>query len=62
MADRRNYATWQPDAVINERIQKQEGIQTNWQYRQYLQRNGNQVAGNNNGSGLKTRSPETPLL
>jgi len=25
MADGRNYATWQPDAVINERIQKQEG-------------------------------------
>jgi hypothetical protein len=24
MADGRNYASWQPDAVVNERIQKQE--------------------------------------
>ena len=40
MADGRNYATWQPDAVVNERIQRQEGIQSNWKYRQYLQHNG----------------------
>ena len=40
MTDGRNYASWQPDAVINQRIQKQEGIHTNWQYRQYLQKNG----------------------
>jgi len=40
MADGRNYASWQPDAVINRRIQKQEGIKNNWQYRQYLQHNG----------------------
>jgi hypothetical protein len=40
MADGRNYATWQPDAVVNQRIQKQEGIHSNWQYRQYLQHNG----------------------
>jgi hypothetical protein len=43
MADGRNYASWQPDAVVNERIQKQEGIQNNWQYRQYLQKNGIQI-------------------
>ena len=43
MADGRNYATWQPDAVINQRIQVQEGIQSNWQYRQYLQQNGLQI-------------------
>jgi hypothetical protein len=40
MADGRNYASWQPEAVINERIQKQENIQSNWQYRQFLQHNG----------------------
>ena len=40
MADGRNYASWQPDAVINQRIQRQEGIQNNWSYRQYLQNNG----------------------
>jgi hypothetical protein len=43
MADGRNYASWQPEAVINERIQKQEGIQTNWGYRQYLQNNADQI-------------------
>lgn len=40
MADGRNYASWQPDAVINKRIQKQENIHSNWAYRQYLQNNG----------------------
>ena len=40
MADGRNYASWQPDAIVNQRIQKQEGIHSNWQYRQYLQQNG----------------------
>lgn len=43
MSDGRNYASWQPEAVINERIQKQEGIHSNWQYRQYLQHNGLQI-------------------
>jgi hypothetical protein len=48
MADGRNYASWQPDAVINERIQKQEGIKTNWAYRNYLQKNGLQIMKYNN--------------
>ena len=43
MADGRNYSTWQPDAVVNERIQKQEGIHSNWQYRQYLQNNATHI-------------------
>jgi hypothetical protein len=40
MSDSRLWSQWQPDAVVNQRIQKQEGIQSNWQYRQYLQKNG----------------------
>jgi len=40
MADGRNYASWQPEAVINQRIQNQEGIKSNWDYRQYMQKNG----------------------
>jgi hypothetical protein len=43
MADGRNYASWQPDAVINERIQKQENITSNWAYRQYLTQNALQI-------------------
>lgn len=43
MADGRNYSNWQPDAVINHRIQQQEGITSNWNYRQFLQHNGQQI-------------------
>jgi hypothetical protein len=43
MTDGRNYASWQPDAVINTRIQVKEGIKSNWGYRQYLQKNGMQI-------------------
>jgi hypothetical protein len=43
MSDGRNWAQWQPDAVVNERIQAKEGIQTNWGYRQYLQHHGLQI-------------------
>ena len=43
MADGRNFAQWQPDAVVNNRIQQKEGIQNNWNYRQYLQHNGLQI-------------------
>ena len=40
MADGRTYSTWQPEAVINRRIQKEENIHSNWHYRQFLQTNG----------------------
>jgi hypothetical protein len=43
MADGRNWAQWQPDAVVNNRIQQKEGIQNNLSYRQYLQQNGLQI-------------------
>ena len=43
MSDGRNYASWQPEAVINKRIQTQENIKTNWGYRQYMQNNGIKV-------------------
>jgi hypothetical protein len=43
MADGRNYATWQPGAVINEQIRQKEGIKTNWQYRQYLTNNADSI-------------------
>jgi hypothetical protein len=43
MNDGRLWSQWQPDAQVNERIQQKEGIQTNWNYRQYLQSNGEQI-------------------
>ena len=54
MADGRNYATWQPDAVVNERIQRKEGIQSNWGYRQFLQNNGLQIMNFNNQEACYT--------
>lgn len=48
MADGRNWASWQPEAVINQRIQKQEGITNNWKYRQYLQNHGAKIMNYNN--------------
>ena len=43
MSDGRNFASWQPEAVINNRIQKQENIHSNWGYRQYMQKNGLEI-------------------
>lgn len=43
MSDGRLWSQWQPDAVVNERIQRKEGIRSNWQYRQFLQNNGQQI-------------------
>lgn len=43
MADGRLWSQWCPDALVNERIQKKEGIQSNWNYRQFLQHNGLQI-------------------
>jgi hypothetical protein len=48
MADGRNYSSWQPEAVINKRIQKQAGIDNNWSYRNYLQKNANKIMHYNN--------------
>lgn len=48
MSDGRLWSQWQPDAVVNERIQRQENIQSNWAYRQYLQKNGLQIMNYNN--------------
>jgi hypothetical protein len=43
MSDARLWSQWQADAIVNQRIQAKEGIQSNWQYRQFLQKNGLQI-------------------
>jgi hypothetical protein len=40
MDDGRAFSLWDPTAVINEKIRLQEGIKTNREYREYLQKNG----------------------
>jgi hypothetical protein len=54
MADGRLWSQWQPDAVVNQRIQKQEDIQTNWSYRQYLQNNAKQIIKYNSSQACYT--------
>ena len=43
MSDSRNFSSWQPEAVVNKRIQQQENIHTSWQYRQFLINNGREI-------------------
>ena len=47
MTDGRNYAKWQPGAVINEQIRQENNIKTNWQYRQYLTTNADAIIKSN---------------
>lgn len=39
MDDGRAYSLWDPTAVINEKIRRQENITSNREYREYLQKN-----------------------
>ena len=48
MADGRNFASWQPEAVVNQRIQEQENITSSWAYRQFMTNNGIQIMKYNN--------------
>ena len=36
-------ASWQPEAVVNNQIIKENGIQSNWQYRKYLTANAKSI-------------------
>jgi hypothetical protein len=48
MNDGRNYSSWQPEAIINERIRKAENIKSNWDYRRFLTNNATQIMKYNN--------------
>ena len=56
MNDGRNWASWQPEAVINNRIQSQENIHTNWAYRQYMVKNGIEIITNIKNSLIKQQN------
>jgi hypothetical protein len=43
MSDGRNYSGWQPEATINEQIRTENGIVSNWKYRQYLTNNASAI-------------------
>lgn len=68
------YSLWQPDASTNNKIQIDTGITSNWKYRQYIQKNANDImkyntmqsinnSGNNPYTLLNTKPTEnTPYL
>ncbi len=39
----RTYSSYQPEAVVNQRIQEVNNINTNWKYRQFLTQNADQI-------------------
>ena len=38
-----SYSLWQPEGATNKNIQQDNGIHSNWKYRQYMQKNANQI-------------------
>ena len=67
MTDGRNFSSWQPESIINDRIQKKENINTNWDYRKFMTKNGIEIMKINNQEsciylGLNTHynSNQTP--
>lgn len=43
LSDGRLFTSYQPEAVINERIQQDAHIKTNWDYRMFLQHNAEKI-------------------
>jgi hypothetical protein len=43
MMDNGLYASWQPEAIVNIKIQKDAKLTSNWKYRQYLQNNAQDI-------------------
>ena len=40
-------SSWQPEAVINDRILKNNGIKSNWEYRRFLSQNAKEILDHN---------------
>jgi len=47
MSDGRNYTSWEPEVVIDKKIEQEQNIKSNMQYRQYLQNNALNIMKNN---------------
>ena len=43
MSDGRNFSNWNPTCAINDKLMDGQGIQTNYQYRQYLIKNADAI-------------------
>ena len=47
MMDGRNFAKWQPGAVINQKIRQDNDIKSNWKYREFLTNNADSIIESN---------------
>ena len=45
---------WNPDSLNNKKILANTGIQSNWNYRQYIQKNANQIMKYNTKQSIYT--------
>lgn len=61
MSDGRNYATWQPGAVVNEKIRENNNITSNWDYRNFLQNNATKIIQANSISACNNCGACPPL-
>jgi hypothetical protein len=61
MDDGRNFATWQPGAVINEKIRENNNISSNWDYRTFLQNNATKIIQANSISACNNCGACPPL-
>jgi hypothetical protein len=48
------YSLWQPDSSTNKKIQVDTGISSNWKYRQYMQKNANDIMKYNTMQSIHT--------
>ena len=57
------YALWQPEGNTNRKIQVDSGISSNWKYRQYMQKNANEIMKYNTMQSINTsgNNPYTVL-
>jgi hypothetical protein len=58
-----NYNSWQPEALTNKKILVEGGISSNWKYREYMQKNANQIMKYNTMESIYTsgNNPYTVL-
>jgi hypothetical protein len=49
-----SYSLWQPEGSTNRKIQVDSGISSNWKYRQYMQKNANEIMKYNTMQSINT--------
>ena len=73
MSDGRNYASWQPGAVINQKIREENGIKSNFEYRSFMTKNADDIIAANQMEACnqccscparpsQSTTPSTPFL